>query len=291
MECNYLNYHGLPLPRIAHSEDSLKYFESFQVNDDDVFAITYPKSGTTWMQEILPLILNGGDFTPVQTIPNWDRVPWLEETRAALVMDTIAPPRVMVSHMPYNLMPPSFYSSKAKVIYVARNPKDVMVSSFYFHQMASFLDDPGTFEEFIDKFLEGKVLFGKWTNHVRSWRNTDLGDRILYVTYEEMVEDLKGVVRRFADFLGQKMSEETLEQVVSHCTFNTMKTNAMSNYSLVPQEVLDKTKSAFLRKGISGDWKNHFNPEHEKKFTAVIKEEMKGSNTQFPWDDDQLEAV
>lgn len=63
------------------------------------------------------------------------------------------------------------------------------------------------------------------------------------------LQDLKGVVRRFADFLGQKMSEETLEQVVSHCTFESMKTNAMSNYSLVPQEVLDSTKSSFLRKG------------------------------------------
>lgn len=284
MECRYLNYHGLPLPRVAHSEESLKYFENFQFNDDDVFAVTYPKSGTTWMQQILPLILSGGDLTPVQTIPNWDRVPWLEETRAAEVMDKLTPPRIMVSHMPYELMPASFFKSKAKVIYVARNPKDVMVSSFFFHQMAKFLDEAGSFEEFLEKFLTGKVLFGKWTNHVKSWRNTDLGDRILYVTYEEMVEDLKGVVRRFADFLGQKMSEETLEQVVSHCTFKSMKTNAMSNYSLVPQEVLDSTKSSFLRKGISGDWKNHFSPEQENKFTAVIKEEMKGSNFLFPWD-------
>ena len=32
------------------------------------------------------------------------------------------------------------------------------------------------------------VLFGKWTNHLKSWRNADLGDRILYITYEEMVQ-------------------------------------------------------------------------------------------------------
>lgn len=39
---------------------------------------------------------------------------------------------------------------------MARNPKDVLVSSFYFHQMAHFLEDPGTFAEFLDKFLSGQ---------------------------------------------------------------------------------------------------------------------------------------
>lgn len=72
-------------------------------------------SGTTWMQEILPLLLNGGDFTPVLTIPNWDRVPWLEESRAAEVIDKLSAPRAFVAHMPYHLMPSSFFSSKAKV--------------------------------------------------------------------------------------------------------------------------------------------------------------------------------
>ncbi|XP_035275071.1 sulfotransferase 2B1-like isoform X3 [Anguilla anguilla] len=178
------------------------------VHDDDVFAVTYPKSGTTWMQEILPPILNGGDLTPVQTIPNWDRVPWLEETRAALVLGDRPPPRAMVSHLPYHLMPPSFYTSKAKVIYVTRNPKDIAVSSFHFHKMASFLDDPGTFDEFLDKFLSGQVLFGKWTDHVKSWRNTDIEDRILYVTYEEMVQSLTTNLTTFEgtleSFLGKQ---------------------------------------------------------------------------------------
>ncbi|XP_076136866.1 sulfotransferase 2B1-like isoform X1 [Alosa pseudoharengus] len=282
----YIVYHGLLCPKETHSLDSLKYFEEFNVRDDDVIAITYPKSGTIWMQEILPLILNGGDLTPVHTIPNWDRVPWLEETRAALVLDNKPSPRAMVSHMPYHLMPPTFFSSKAKVIYVARNPKDVLVSSFYFHQMARFLDDPGTFQEFLDKFLAGQVLFGKWTDHVKSWRKNDLGDRILYVTYEEMVKDLRGALTRFSKFLGRELTEQSLEQIVSHCTFNTMKTNDMSNFSLIPQDIMDNKKSAFLRKGIVGDWKNHLSPEQEVKFNTVIKQEMADSNIKFAWDED-----
>ncbi|KAM6967543.1 sulfotransferase family 2, cytosolic sulfotransferase 3 [Aplochiton taeniatus] len=280
----YISHHGLLLPTVAHTKESLEFAHQFPVQDSDLFVVTYPKSGTTWMQEIIPLVLNGGDLTPVQTIPNWDRVPWLEETRTALVMDSLTSPRAMVSHMPYHLMPSAFYSSKSKVIYVTRNPKDVMVSSFHFHKMASFLEDPGTFEEFMGKFLSGQVIFGKWTEHVKSWRNPELGNRILYITYEEMVQDLSGAVNRFSNFLGSNLSADIIESIADHCCFKNMKTNSMSNYSLVPQEVMDTRKSPFLRKGVSGDWKNHFSPEQEARFKAVIQKEMEGENLSFPWD-------
>lgn len=41
----YLIYHGLMLPKISHSWESLSYFEKFDFKDDDVIAVTYPKSG------------------------------------------------------------------------------------------------------------------------------------------------------------------------------------------------------------------------------------------------------
>uniref|UniRef100_A0AAQ4P943 Sulfotransferase n=1 Tax=Gasterosteus aculeatus aculeatus TaxID=481459 RepID=A0AAQ4P943_GASAC len=239
--------------------------------------------GTIWMQEILPLVLNGGDPTPVQTIPNWDRVPWLEEKRLALVVDKMESPRGLVTHFPYYLMPPSFHTSKAKVIYVMRNPKDIVVSSYYFHKMAEFLDKPGTFDEFMEKFLEGKVLFGKWTDHVKSWRSTDLGDRIMYITYEEMVQDLPAALRRISDFLGRNLSEEAIQKIAEHCSFATMKRNSMSNFSLVPKVYMNSDTSPFLRKGIVGDWKNHFSPEQLARFSSVIRKELEGENFSLPW--------
>ncbi|CAG12881.1 unnamed protein product, partial [Tetraodon nigroviridis] len=231
---------------------------NFAFKDNDVVAVTYPKSGTIWMQEILPLLLNKGDLTPLQTIPNWDRVPWLEEKRLALIEDQLPTPRAMVTHFPYHLMPPSLHTSKAKVIYVMRNPKDVLVSSYYFHQMAAFLQDPGTFDEFLTTFLEGKVLFGKWTDHVKSWRHTDLGDRIMFITYEEMVQDLPAALRRLSEFLGCNLSDQVIQKIAEHCSFKMMKKNPMSNFSLVPSQYMDSSKSPFLRKGVAGDWKNHF---------------------------------
>ncbi|CAK6954323.1 sulfotransferase family 2%2C cytosolic sulfotransferase 3 [Scomber scombrus] len=279
----YILYHGLLLPPQAHSLESLEYAQKFSVKDTDVFAVTYPKSGTIWMQEILPLVLNGGDLKPIQSIPNWDRVPWLEEKRLSVVVDQLESPRAMVTHFPYHLMPPSFHTSKAKVIYVMRNPKDIMVSSYFFHQMAVFLEDPGTFDEFMEKFLEGRVMFGKWTDHVKGWRHTDLGDRIMYITYEEMVQDLPAALRRISDFLDRNLSEEAIQKIAEYCSFKTMKSNNMSNFSLVPKIYMDSDKSPFLRKGVAGDWKNHFSSEQLARCTSVIRKELEGESFSLPW--------
>ncbi|XP_075868868.1 sulfotransferase family 2, cytosolic sulfotransferase 3 isoform X2 [Nelusetta ayraudi] len=281
--CEYIHYRGIFLPPEAHSIESLEFAQNFSVKDSDVFAVTYPKSGTIWMQEILPLVLNGGDLTPLHTIPNWDRVPWLEEKRLALVVDQLPNPRAMVTHFPYQLMPPSFLASKAKVIYVMRNPKDVIVSSYYFHQMARFLDDPGTFDEFVDKFLEGKVLFGKWTDHVKSWKHSELGDRIMYITYEEMVQDLPATLRRMSDFLERDLSEDVIQKIAQHCSFKAMKDNQMSNFKLVPRELMDSEISPFLRKGVVGDWKNHFTPEQLQRFKSVLQKELQNESFTLPW--------
>ncbi|XP_041082847.1 sulfotransferase 2B1-like [Polyodon spathula] len=280
-----LIYKGIPLPKEVHSAESLKYAEDFQVREDDVFVVTYPKSGTTWMQEIIPVILSDGDLTPIQTMPNWERMPWLEEMPALHLLDARPSPRGIVTHLPYRLMCSSFRQSKAKVIYVTRNPKDVLVSSFHFHSMATFLEDPGTFDEFLEKFLAGKLLFGKWCDHVRGWRSSELKGRVLYITYEEMLEDLRGAVVKFSHFLGKPLSEETIDTIVEKGCFKSMKNNTMSNYSLVPEGVFHKGKSEFLRKGVSGDWRNHFTAANEERFNSVYREQMKDADLKFPWDD------
>ncbi|XP_072317319.1 sulfotransferase family 2, cytosolic sulfotransferase 3 isoform X2 [Eucyclogobius newberryi] len=283
MSVLYVKYRYYLLPPVAHTKESLEFAENFPVEDTDVFAVTFPKSGTVWMQEILPLILNDGDLTPIQTIPNWDRTPWLEETRLSLVVDQLKPPRGLVTHFHYDLMPASFHQSKAKVIYVMRNPKDVIVSFYYFHQMAGFLEDPGTFDEFLDKFLDGKLAFGKWTDHVKSWKNAKLGDRIMFISFEEMKEDLPAAVRRMSTFLGKNLSEEVIHKIAEHCSFDAMKNNPMSNFSLVPKVYMDSDKSQFLRKGVAGDWRKHFTSEQLSRFRSIISKDLEGESFTLPW--------
>ncbi|RVE59879.1 hypothetical protein OJAV_G00193370 [Oryzias javanicus] len=281
----YSRYQGVYVPNLIHTEASLQYFQDFSFRAEDILLVTYPKSGTTWMQEVVPLIVSGGDPTSVETIPNWDRVPWLEEIRAStLNLEGRPSPRMLTTHFHYTMMPPSFFKVKPKVIYVMRNPKDVFTSIFHYSKMASFLVTPDSQTEFLQKFLDGNVIFGSWFDHVSGWLNADDKNRIMYISYEEMIMDLQDSVKRISQFLEKPLNDEVISKIADRCLFKNMKQNNMSNYSAVPHEVMDPTKSQFLRKGIAGDWKNQLTAAEADYFDAVYKDKMKDVKYKFVWD-------
>ncbi|XP_061665752.1 sulfotransferase 2B1-like [Syngnathoides biaculeatus] len=279
----YTLYKGVLLPTLVHPPQSLKRFEMFTFRPDDIVIITYPKSGTTWMQEIVPLIVSGGEPASVESLHNWDRVPWLEVARTcSLNLDSRPSPRMFTTHFLPHMMPPSFFQVKPKVIYVIRNPKDVFVSSFHYCAMASFLADPGPQNEFLQKFLKGEVMFGSWFNHVKAWLNYK--ERIFYICYEEMIKDLEGSVSRIALFLEKTLDNDVIGAIAERCMFKNMKKNNMSNYSAVPNDIMDTSKSEFLRKGIVGDWKNLLTVAEVENFDTVYAENMKDVDYKFAWD-------
>ena len=68
-------------------------------------------------------------------------------------------PRVIKSHLPGHLLPPDVMRKKAKVVYVARNPKDVAVSYYYFSNSTPSLSLYKTWDEFFDDFYSGNGEF------------------------------------------------------------------------------------------------------------------------------------
>ncbi|KAI5627344.1 sulfotransferase family 2, cytosolic sulfotransferase 2 [Silurus asotus] len=281
----YCEYKGVYVPKQLHPPECLKYYEDFTFRPDDVLIVTFPKSGTTWMQEIVPLIHSEGDLTPVHTIPNWDRAPWLEDQRAIqLNLEQKPSPRIFTTHFHHSMMNESYFKVKPKVIYVIRNPKDVFTSSFYFYGMAPFLVNPGTADEFLEKFLNSKIIFGSWFEHVKGWLSAKDQDHIFYISYEELIQDLKGSVTKIAQFLEKPLSPEVIDKIAENCLFKNMKQNKMSNYSLVPVKFMDQKKSKFFRKGIAGDWKNLLTEAQVEKFNTFYKESMKDVKYNFVWD-------
>lgn len=285
----YFWYKGIPFPLAVYSPESISSTENAEVRDDDIFVVTYPKSGTNWMIEILSLIIKDGDPSWVRSVPIWQRAPWCETVVGAFSLPDESTPRLMSSHLPIQLFTKSFFTSKAKVIYMGRNPRDVVVSLYHYSKIAGQLKDPGTPDQFLQNFLKGEVQFGSWFDHIKGWIRMQGKDNFLFITYEELQKDLPGSVRRVCQFLGWRLSEEALASVVAHSAFEAMKANPMSNFTLLPPSLLDQRRGAFLRKGVCGDWKNHFTVAQSQAFDRVYREQMQGLPA-FPWDEDPEDA-
>ncbi|XP_052054653.1 sulfotransferase 1 family member D1 [Apodemus sylvaticus] len=279
-----VNVQGVPL--FWSIAEQWSQVESFEARPDDLLISTYPKSGTTWISEILDLIYNNGDAEKCKRDAIYIRVPFMELiipgiTNGVEMLKNMQSPRLVKTHLPVQLLPSSFWKNDCKMIYVARNAKDVAVSYYYFHQMAKMHPEPGTWEEFLEKFMAGQVSFGPWYDHVKGWWEKRKEYRILYLFYEDMKEDPKCEIEKLLKFLEKDIPEETVNKILYHSSFNVMKQNPSANYTTMMKEEMDHSVSPFMRKGISGDWKNQFTVAQYEKFEEDYVQKMEGSTLKF----------
>ncbi|KAH0631350.1 hypothetical protein JD844_005642 [Phrynosoma platyrhinos] len=168
-----------------------------------------------------------------------------------------------------------------------RNPKDVLISLYYYCYIFNGYKDPESMEAFLEEFLCGngmeRVPFGSWFEHVKGWMEMKGKPNFFFITYEELQKDLRGSVERIIQFLGKELSSQQIDSVIENASFQKMKDNSMSNLSWVPEPIFNHEKGNFLRKGISGDWKKHLTVAQSECFDHIYQEKMQGVNVTFPW--------
>ncbi|XP_053511621.1 sulfotransferase 1 family member D1-like isoform X2 [Artibeus jamaicensis] len=114
--------------------------ESFESRPDDLLISTYPKSGTTWVSEILDLIYNNGDTEKCKRGAIYDRVPFMELIVPGF--ENEGKGRGKCQWLVAFHAPPAGNWPANQMVYVARNAKDVAVSYYYFYQMAKLHPEP-----------------------------------------------------------------------------------------------------------------------------------------------------
>ncbi|XP_070788894.1 amine sulfotransferase-like isoform X1 [Pituophis catenifer annectens] len=269
---------------VLSSPEKIDSLESFEIRDDDTFIITYPKSGTVWTQNIVSLILYEGHRDGTENITLIDRAPWLEYNVYFVDLPSRPSPRVICTHLPHYLAPKGLRNKRAKIIYVFRNPKDVLISSYHFYKILTMMETSQEFDAYLEKFLAGKVPNSLWLDHVEGWY-THKGDfNILFLSYEEMKKDLRSSVLKICHFLGRELTEKEVDDVVDKATFDNMKADSRTNYASVNPTLADSSKGVFLRKGIVGDWKNLMTVAQSERFDRVFKERMEKLPFRFCWD-------
>ncbi|XP_012609294.1 amine sulfotransferase-like [Microcebus murinus] len=280
-ERELLKFKGFYFQRKGLDIGFLENLDDFKIRDDDVFVVTYPKSGTIWCRQILSLIYFEEHRKRTENVETNLRVPFLEYSKH-IDFGKRPSPRLFVTHLPYNLVPRGLKNKKAKIIYVYRNPKDVMCSYFHFLNTYSTFKAEDTMEAFMKQFLEGKVVGSLWFDHIRGWYEHRNDFNIQFMMYEEMKKDLRSSVLKLCKFLGEDLNEESVDAVVRQATFENMKDDPLANFeNILKTNVGLKREGHFLRKGTIGDWKNHMTVEQNEKFDKSFQKQMKDFPLQF----------
>ena len=217
---------GLIVPAMIDDEWIKHMKDEVKSRPDDIWVVSYPKSGTTWTQQIVRLIINGPGKEDGKLLT--DAVPWVEAFNKKfpgydkpLNLDEMASPRAFKSHFPYDQMPCGLpNATPGKYIYVMRNPKDVFVS-LHIHVSAIPTLIKKDWDDYFEEFLQGDVPYGCYFDHVLSWWAHKDDDNVLILKYEDMKKDLPSAVATIAKFVDQDISKELVEEIARRTTFET----------------------------------------------------------------------
>ena len=157
------------------------------------------------------------------------------------------------------------------MIYVARNPKDVVVS--FFHHYRHIVGYEGTQEDFTEAFLHDQVIYAPFNDHVLDfWKLRDQPN-ILFLFYEDMKTDMGQMIKEAMKFLGKNFSQEEVNKLCKHLSVDSMRANpACNNDSLVElaKSLNENGKTSgdfkFIRKGKVGSFQEEFTNDTNQKF-------------------------
>jgi len=220
-----------------------------KIHDDDLFLVSYPKSGNTWMRFMLANLLQTQQLGPeaepinfnsaVQFVPEYEL-----HTRQ---VEDAARPRILKSHAAYD---PSF----PRVAYLVRDPRDVYVS--YYHYMRKRLPEATTFSDFIR--IDG-LHPCHWHEHVGSWVTQP---NVLVIRYEDMLKDAAGQLRRLLDHGRHTgFSPAQVDAAVARSSFNRMKAIEQDKGRPFQSEQHRAQSTTFMRSGKANAWHDYFTPD------------------------------
>ncbi|XVF00172.1 hypothetical protein REPUB_Repub03eG0262300 [Reevesia pubescens] len=271
----------------------ISFQKHFQALDDDIIVASKPKAGTTWLKALVFTIVNRNRFTlsnsPLNSANPHDVVPYFEHVLYAKGqipnLTTIPSPRLFGTHLPYSALSESVKQSNSRIVYVTRNPLDAIVSFWHFMRtIPRFAEWP--LEECFEMFCRGEESFGPYWDHALGyWKESlEKPNKVLFLRYEDLKEDLKLQIKKIAEFIGFPFSVEEeksgiIEEIEKSCSLNNLKELDVNKTGKV--EWSQMQNKSFFRKGEVGDYINYFSPSAIERFNKILEEKLGGSGLAF----------
>uniref|UniRef100_UPI00358E3E75 sulfotransferase 4A1-like n=1 Tax=Myxine glutinosa TaxID=7769 RepID=UPI00358E3E75 len=255
----YYDYRGVRLPPFCR--DRMDDIAAFPVREDDLWIVTYPKSGSRLLQELVFLLSQGPDPDDLGLMNIAEQIPILEYPQPGLdILKELKTARIIKSHLPYQFLPTGLQSSPAKVVYLARNPKDLVVSYYHFHRSLRSMRYRGTFPDFCHRFLTDKLGYGSWFKHVSEFWKHKQDSNILFLKHEDFHKNLDGVISALSTFLSVSYTQEQMDAILNYC-------QELANLCC-------SSEALPMNQGCVGRWKDLFTVSLNEKFDDVYRQQI-----------------
>jgi hypothetical protein len=215
---------------------------------DDVFILSYPKSGNTWTRFLIANLVypeTPADFS------NINRLTPDPEALSKRELAKMPRPRIIKSHQYFDPRYP-------RVIYIVRDPRDVVVSQYHFQRKRKLVADQYPLAEYVNRFIAGQTSFyGSWGEHVASWLATRHGQPgFLLLRYEDMVEDTERELSKVAAFLNLSSTLEVIQQAVERSSADRMRTLEKAQAQTFSSTKNTRQDIPFVRAAKAGGWRS-----------------------------------
>lgn len=233
--------------------------------DDDIFLVSYPKSGNTWISFILANIIIQKLKLDIE-VNNFNIHGFIPDIHQGqdIASDLGFFPfkRMIKSHG-------SFTPLYKNTIYIVRDPRSVL-SSYY-----KFQTGLGLFKGDISTFIRSKN-FGvdAWVAHLQGWLDgVTPSMRFRIFRYEDFKKEPAKMIENLAHLIGVTLTEGELDKVISLSSFENMRKLEENTATLSLKKAAKEFR--FVRKGEIAGWKEELSEEDTSYICSVAERLMR----------------
>ena len=234
---------------------------NLDVLPDDVFILSFPKSGNTWTRFLIANLIypeTPADFSNINhLIPD-------PEAMSKRDLAKMPRPRIIKSHQYFDPRYP-------RIIFIVRDPRDVLLSTYHFQRKRRVIDDHYPLKEYAGQFIAGKTSpYGSWGDNVASWLVTRQGrPGFLLLRYEDMLDDAARELNKVAAFLQIPPDAERIATAVRRSAADEMRKLEKSQAHLWSTTKSTRQDVPFVRAAKAGGWRTELPEEAALQLEAA----------------------
>ncbi len=164
------------------------------------------------------------------------------------------------------------YSVNDKIIYLERDPKDVMVSLY--HQITGRFKDFFKYEGSISDFIRDDYFGAENLAKFRYIWNTVVKQKsFLKITYEECHDDLSAVIIKILNYYELEIDKNKIEEAVKKASFDNMK-NIERSQSFSQPWLRPRNNAYKVREGKVGSYKNYLSKKDIEYLSTIFGKDV-----------------